>query len=500
MTEKLNQLREIFKELAHLEKAIAVLSWDRQTKMPSGGAKTRGEVMGTLNRLHHERFTSDEISRLLEDLAPWAAEQDPDDTARREIEYAQWAYERATKLTSDYIVERTTKTSAANQAWQKARQDSDYSQFAPHMEDILDLTQRYADFFKPYDHPYDVLLDQYERGMSTQQVMDLFNFVRGHQVELIAAIAEQPQVDSSFLHLNYPIQKQVEAGAEIVAAFGYDFNQGRQDETTHPFASNLGLGDQRITYRAYEDFLNPYLFAIMHESGHAMYEQGIPASLWGGMLYRGTSSGVHESQSRLWENLVGRSKSFWRWYFPKLQAHFPQNLANVKLDDFYKAINRVEPSLIRVEADEATYNLHIMLRMQVEIGLLDGEHKVKDLPQVWNQTIHEYLGITPENDAQGVLQDVHWSWGLYGQFAAYALGNIIGAQFWPHIEKAIPSLEDQISQGDFKPLHGWLVDNIYQHGRKYPPSELVQRVTGEPLKGDAYVAYLKTKFSDIYNL
>jgi carboxypeptidase Taq len=500
MNEKYDQLQTILTELAHLEKAVGVLGWDRNTKMPKGGAKARAEVVATLNRLHHERFTSDEVGKLLEALEPWAADQDADSAERRTVEYTQWAYERQTKLPADFVVERTKKLSAANQAWQTARQEADYTQFAPHMENVLDITLRLADFFKPYDHPYDVLLNQYERGMSTQQVQTLFDFVRGHQVELIAAIAEQPQVDNSFLHLHYPIDKQLKAGEEIVRAFGYDFNQGRQDETTHPFAANLGYGDQRITYRADEHFLNPYLFAIMHEAGHAMYEQGIPEALWGGILYRGTSSGVHESQSRLWENLVGRSKPFWAWYYPRLQAHFPENLGNVSLDDFYKGVNRVAPSLIRVEADEATYNLHIMLRMEIEIALLGGEFTVAELPEVWNERIHKYLGVTPEDDAQGVLQDVHWSWGLYGQFPAYALGNIIGAQFWGHIEKALPDLDAHIAKGDFKPLHGWLVDNIYQHGRKYPPGELIERISGERLNGDAYVAYLKNKFGAIYDL
>jgi carboxypeptidase Taq len=319
-------------------------------------------------------------------------------------------------------------------------------------------------------------------------------------VELIEAIAEQPQVDDSFLHQHFDRDKQLDLSKQLITKFGFDWNRGRRDEVTHPYAQNLGYGDQRMTYWMDEEFFNPHLFAAMHEAGHAMYEQGIPKELSRTPLYGGTSLAIHESQSRMWENLIGRSKPFWEWYFPTLQEYFPSQFGNVKPDEFYKAINRVEPSLNRVEADEATYNLHIMLRLEIEIELMENKIKVKDLPEVWNTRMQEYLGISPTNDIEGVLQDVHWSYGYLGYFATYALGNLVSLQLWEKINQDIPDLEDQIRKGEFSKLLEWSNKKIHRHGSKFEPEEIVERVTGSKINGELYIKYLNKKYGEIYGL
>lgn len=387
-----------------------------------------------------------------------------------------------------------------SQAWKKAKEDNDFPHFQPVLEKLLDYNLRYIELFKPYDHPYDVLLDTYEPEMKTADVKEIFSTIRPQQVELIEKIAAQPQLDDSVLHQFFEADKQLAAGREVTAKFGYDWQRGRQDAVTHPFATNLGYGDQRITYTVDENYLNSYLFAIFHEAGHAMYEQGVSKHLYRTSVYGGTSLAIHESQSRLWENLVGRSKPFWEYYFPKLQELFPSQLENTTLDDFYKAMNKVEPSLIRIEADEATYNLHVMLRLEIEMELIEGKLAVKDLPDAWNSRTEEYLGLTPPNDSQGVLQDVHWSMGYMGYFSTYALGNLVSAQLWEKIYETYPDMDDQIRSGDFSNLFNWLNEQIYQHGSKFEPQELVERITGSKITGEPYIKYLNDKFGELYGV
>jgi carboxypeptidase Taq len=500
MEKKLKKFKAIVNEAADLYRASEILGWDQETNMPPGGAESRGNIRGTLEKLSHERYTSDELARLLEELESEADQFDPDSDDARLIRYIRRDTERKKKLPSEMVAEKAKLLPPANQAWRQAREESEWSIFEPHLEKLVDLTQRTAEYYKPYDHIYDSFLDEYEPGMKTREVQAIFNGIRPKQVELIEAISKQPQVDDSVLFKNYPKGEQIEMGVDIITKFGYDFNRGRIDEVHHPFASTMGYGDNRLTYRVDEKFLNTFVFAVMHESGHAMYEQGIAKELDHTPLYEGTSLGLHESQSRLWENLVGRSKAFWEWYYPKFQKRFPAQAGGVSLDDFYKAVNKVEPSLIRVEADEATYNLHIMLRLEIEIGLLEGEFKVKELPEVWNTRFKKYLGITPKNDAEGVLQDVHWSFGLFGYFSTYALGNLISLQIWEKVNSEIPNLEDQIRAGDFTALLSWLQDKVYRHGKKFEPQELVERVTGSKIDGGPYIKYLNKKFGEIYGL
>lgn len=499
MSKKLEQLKAILAEIADLGKAAAVLGWDQQVNMPPGGAEARGNQLALLGRLAHERATSPELGNLLEDLQAEAVHLDPDSDEARLIKVAARDYEKATRVPADFVVEMTQVTTQAFQVWVEARQKSDFALFRPHLEKIVELAHRYIGFFPPADHPYDVLLDNYEPGMKTAEVKAIFDTLRPQQVALIQRIGQRTQVDDSFLHQPFDERRQWDFGVEVITKFGYDWQRGRQDKSPHPFTTSFSVNDVRITTRVDPNFLNPMLFGTMHECGHALYEMGINPAYERTALEGGASLAVHESQSRLWENLVGRSLPFWEHFYPRLQEYFPQ-LSGVSLDKFYKGINKVEPSLIRVEADEATYNLHIMLRLELEIALIEGTVAVKDLPQVWNAKMQEYLGVTPPNDAEGVLQDVHWSNGYLGYFATYALGNLISAQLWEAIHRDIPDLDDQIRAGRFDALLSWLREKIHRHGRKYEPQELVERVTGSRIDAAPYLRYLNAKFGPIYGL
>ncbi|MEJ2484578.1 MAG: carboxypeptidase M32 [Anaerolineales bacterium] len=500
MQEKLKELKEILGTMADLGHAAALLSWDQETYMPPGGVESRGHSLATLGKMTQEIGTDEKVGKLIEELEPWAAEQDPDSDDARLVVVFRRNYDKAVKVPPEMVAERAMLSTQAIAAWQEARHKSDYAIFEPYMEKIVDFNQRYVELFKPYDHPYDVLLDDYEPMMKTADVKKIFADLRPKQVALIEAISKAEQVDDGVLFKHYPEKDQLDMGVEIIKALGYDFNQGRQDKVTHPFMQTIGFGDIRVTYRVDENFFNTYIFSIMHEGGHAIYEQGMPKSLSRTPLYDGASLAIHESQSRMWENLVGRSLPFWEWYYPKLQQRFPEQTRGVSLETFYKAVNKVEPSFIRVEADEATYNLHIMLRLEIEIGLLEGTFKVSELPQVWNDRFEEYLGVRPKNDAEGCLQDIHWSMGLFGYFSTYALGNLVSLQLWEKINQDIPDLDDKIRSGEFGDLLGWLHKKVHVHGAKFYPQDLIQRVTGSKINGDAYIKYLENKFSGIYGL
>ncbi len=497
---KLAQLKEILNEVADLSFASALLSWDQQTYMPPGGNEARSYQIATLDRLAHVKFTSPEVGQLLEDLKPYAAQLDSDSDEARLIRVTSRRYEKLTKVPSQWVAEFSQVTSEAQQVWQEARAEANFAKFQPFLERIVDLRRQYAHFFQPYDHVYDPLLDDYEPGMKTAEVQKVFSVLRQQQVRLIQAITERPQVDDSFLHQSFDEQKQWDFGVEVITRFGYDWKRGRQDRSPHPFTTHFDVGDVRITTRFSPDYLASALFSTMHECGHALYEQGVDPSLRRTPLASGASLGLHESQSRLFENLVGRSREFWIYFYPRLQEYFPTQLGHIDLETFYKGINRVQPSLIRVEADEATYNLHIMLRLEIEIALMEGSLEVKDLPEAWNNRMRDYLGLTPPNDAQGVLQDIHWSSGYIGYFPTYALGNLISAQLWECLQRDIPNLSDQIRQGEFGDLLAWLREKIHRHGSKFEPQELVQRVTGSKIDPDPYLRYLKVKFGEIYGI
>ncbi len=498
MSEKLEQLKEKLGEVADISNAASILSWDQQVNMPPAGNEARGQQLATLSKIAQEKFISDEVGRLIEDLKQELDGTDTDEAAL--VRVAARNYDKARRVPPSFIAEQAIVTSKAFEAWMEARSKSDFSIFRPHLEKVVELVHKYVSFFPPADHPYDTLLDDYERGMKTADVKAIFDGLRPKQVKSIQAITSAKQVKADFLYKKYNEKKLIDFGVNVITKFGYDWNRGRQDKAPHPFETNFSINDVRITTRYEEDNPLATLFSTMHESGHAMYEQGINPAYERTPLSGGTSLAVHESQSRMWENLVGRSLPFWEHFYPELKKTFPAQLDGVSLKAFYKAINKVEPSLIRVNADEATYNMHIMLRLELEIGMVEGKITVKDLPEIWNAKMQEYLGITPPNDAKGVLQDIHWSGGAIGYFSTYALGNLVSAQLWEKINKDIRDLDDQIRKGNFSELLAWLRRNIHQHGQKYGPQELVEKVTGSRITPEPYVRYLAKKYGEIYGL
>jgi carboxypeptidase Taq len=500
MEEKLTKLKTLLAEIDDLMHAAAVLGWDQQTYMPSGGAEDRGNQLGTLARLEHERWVSDEMGKLLDDLAPLAAQLDPDSDDACLLRVVRHQYEKRTRVPARWVEEFSTATTLGQEAWIKARKTADFSAFQPFLQHNIDLRREYATFFAPYEHVYDPQLDDFEPGMKTAEVQAIFNELRIEQVALVKEIASRPQVEFGFLFQPYADQAQWDFGVEVITKFGYDWNRGRQDRVVHPFCTGFGQGDVRITTRVDPNYPGAMLFGTMHECGHALYDQGHDPAHKRTPLSNGASMALHESQSRMWENLVGRSMPFWKHFYSRFQQGFSSQLGNVSLETFYKAINRVQPSLIRIEADEATYNLHIMLRMELEIALMEGSLAVKDLPEAWNARMQEYLGLTPPNDTKGVMQDVHWSGGMVGYFPTYALGNLVSVQLWEKIQQDIPDLASQFEQGEFGALLGWLRKNVHAYGAKYEPQVLVQKITGEKINPKPYLRYLKAKFGAIYGL
>jgi len=496
---KLQQLKTLLAEIADLNQITALLDWDQQTYMPPGGAENRGYQLATLQQIAHTKAISDEIGKLLDDLQLYASQLDPDSFDACLVRVARRNYENETKVPTEWVVKFAMTTTAAHEAWAKARAENDFHHFQPHLERILDLAHRFAGFFAPYEHVYDPLLDIFEPGMKTTDVKAIFNLLRPQQVKLLEQIASCPQVDNSFMSLTYDEQKQWSFGVEAITKMGFEWDRSRQDKTLHPFTTSFGWGDVRITTRVFPNYLASALFGTLHEAGHAMYAMGSDKSFDRTPLFGGASAGIHESQSRMWENLIGRSYPFWQHFYPRLQELFPSQLGNVALETFYKGINKVQPSFIRVEADEATYNLHIMLRMELEIALMENQLQVKDLPEAWNSRFQEYLGVTPPDYSNGVLQDVHWSGGLIGYFPSYALGNLIAAQLWERISADIPDLPDQIRQGEFVAWLAWLREKVHSHGNKFEPKQLIQHVTSSKIDPAPYMRYLEQKYRAIYN-
>jgi carboxypeptidase Taq len=501
MATQLQQLRERLGEVFDLRAASAVLQWDQQVNMPSGGAANRASQLATVEGLAHEKFTSDDLGAVLAAARQEAAALDPDSDDPRLVRKVQRDYDKARKVPTDFVAEFARVSALAQETWTRARPANDYASFRPHLERVFEMRRQYADFFAPFDHRYDAMLDDFEPGLKASQVKAVFDELRPRQVALVRAIQERGRpVDDAFLHREYDVQKQWDFGIEVAKAYGYDFERGRQDKSAHPFTTSFGYGDVRITTRFYPNLPTSSIFSTMHETGHALYDQGSRPELDRTPLLGGTSLAVHESQSRMWENFVGRGRPFWTAFLPRLKSYFPTQLGSIDLEAFYRAINKVEPSLIRVEADEATYNLHIMLRFDLELALAENSLDVQGLPEQWNAKMREYLGLTPPNDSQGVMQDVHWSTGLMGYFPTYALGNLIAAQLWERIRADLPGLDEEIARGKFASLLAWLREKIHQHGGKFEPIELLQRVVGTGLSAKPYLRYLETKFGEIYGL
>jgi carboxypeptidase Taq len=501
MESKLAELRARLTEIDDLNSANALLNWDQSTYMPPGGAQARGRQQATIARLAHAKATDPALGKLLDELRPHAEALPFEHHDAALIRVARRGYERLTNIPAELVGAFYAHVSASYQAWTAARPAADFAAVQPFLERTLELSRRMADCFPGYEHIADPLIDFADYGMRASSVRALFAELRAELAPMAHAITAQPPADDSCLLQQFPEAEQLAFGERIIRRFGYDFARGRQDKTHHPFATKFSIGDVRITTRVKEHDLSEGLFSTLHESGHAMYEQGVNPAFEGTPLAGGTSAGVHESQSRLWENLVGRSRPFWEHYYPQLQAAFSAQLGKVELDTFYRAINKVQRSLIRTDADEVTYNLHVMIRFDLELALLEGSLAIKDLPEAWNARYSEDLGITAPTHTDGVLQDVHWFSGpIGGSFQGYTIGNILSAQLFDAARKARPTIDNELKQGEFGTLHGWLREQIYAPGSSFTAPELIERVTGGPLTIAPYLAYLRGKYGELYRL
>lgn len=492
MATSFETLKSRLADINALQAATAIMDWDQQTYMPRGGADARAEHLGILGRMAHETFTSDDTQKLVLDASP----DNEDEQAMLRVVKRQ--LDLATKIPTQLVEDKARLAAHAHEEWVKARAGNDFAGFIDTLEKMFEFARREAEYLGYKDNIYDALLDIYEEGATAADARAMFDAVRGPQVALVKEIQDQPETDDSWLYGTWDIAKQKQFTEKLVQAIGFDFGRGRQDTAPHPFCTGWSVGDIRLTTR-FKDYLPSAIMGSLHEAGHGMYEQGSPAAWDRTPLAGGVSLGLHESQSRTWENIVGRSREFWNHFYPDLQETFPE-LRGYDVDRFYRAINKVKPSFIRVEADELTYNLHVMTRFEIECDVLQGKLAVRDMPEAWNAKYTEYLGITPSTDSEGCLQDVHWSQGSIGYFPTYSMGNLLSYQIWNAMEKDIPVPFRLIGNGDFKPILGWLQEKVYSQGRKYTPKDLVLRVTGKPMDPSEYISGLSAKYRDVYNL
>ncbi len=497
MTDTLALYKAYLREIGKLNSGLALLEWDQRTHLPEKGHPARAEVIGKISKMVFELSVSDELGKYLEELET-RDDLSPQDKASVRVVGREYRRHKAIppKLFEEFAIAR----SRSETAWEKARAASDFESFRPHLEEMVDYSRKFAEYLGYEKNPYDALLEEYEPGMTTAQLKEIIAPLREKLVPFIKRLtSEGKRPSTDFLNGKFPVEKQRELSLRALKAMGYDFKAGRLDTTVHPFTITTGPGDVRVTTRFLPDDVLSGLYSSIHEGGHALYDQGIPDAMrWSG-LDDGASMGIHESQSRMWENIVGRSLPFWQFFQPVLSEVFPQ-FSSVSPEEIYRAVNVVKPSLIRVEADEVTYNLHIMLRFELEEGLINGRIAVKELPELWNEAMERYLGVTPPDDAHGVLQDVHWSGGMFGYFPSYMLGNLYAAQFFAKAKGEIPDLEDDFSRGNFSTLLSWLRENIHRFGKIYKPTELIQKVTEEKPNSRYFVNYITEKYSEIYGL
>jgi carboxypeptidase Taq len=498
--EALARFRGLIRKIKSYEEVIGLAYWDMRTGAPRKGIEGRSEAVGALSEEAFRLAVSDEMGELLSRLREPDVYGNLSRVDRRLVDETAKEYERNRRIPPELYREYVVLTSQAEAFWEEAKARNDFPGFRPYLEKIIDYTNRFIDLWGVKGTRYDTLLDQYEPGMTTAELDRLFGSLRDKLVPLVAAIAgSSAKPDRSVLKGTFEPEAQRRFSLFILKEMGFDFEAGRLDESVHPFATGLGPGDVRITTRYLENDVASALFGTIHEGGHALYEQNIDPELAGTTLHTGTSMGIHESQSRFWENIIGRSRQFWHRYFGDLRAHFPGRL-DTDAETFYRAINYVEPSLIRIEADELTYNLHIVIRYEIEKMIFDGGVKAADLPEIWNAKYREYLGIEPGSDAEGVLQDVHWSGGSFGYFPSYALGNMYAAQFAAAMERDMPDLWELVGSGRLHPIRDWLKERIYRYGKLETPGEIVRRVTGGPLDPSHLTSYLERKYRDIYRL
>ncbi len=495
------ELCERLSELSHLKSTLALLSWDEQVNMPKKGGMVRAQTMSYLAGLHHDRFLAiDDDQCLTKAKKLLDADKLPDREAAivREVWHE---FQRAKNLPTEFVKKMTQVTSESHHVWAEARETNNFELFLPHLRQIIELKRQEAEYVGYDESPYDALIDTFEPGMTASQIAPIFAELKNFLVPFLHQIktAGQP-VDRKMIQGNYAIEDQIVYNTFVAEKIGYDFACGRIDASTHPFTETIHPEDVRITTRYDKHDLMYAILTTTHEVGHALYEQGLPCECFGTPLAEAISFGIHESQSKLWETHISLGKPFWDYFYPKLRKAFPHPLEKVSPSDFYKAVNSVQPSLIRTEADEVTYDLHIILRFEIEKGLIEGTIQPEDLPELWNAKMKEYLGIRVPNDRLGVLQDVHWSSGYVGYFPSYALGTLYAAQFFAKMQKDIPTLDDEMAKGEYGAIKTWLRKHVHAHGRYYTAGKLVEHVTGKPLSAQFFIDYIKTKYSSIYKL
>jgi carboxypeptidase Taq len=493
------RLHTIDRECRHLEKAAAVLQWDQETQLPPEGVEDRAEQLALLQGIWHRKFTDPETGDL---LAAWEAAGDSGEFPPAERDFCRVLrrnYDRAVKLPGDLVRDAARAEGLSRAAWIAARQNNDFPSFIPHLKAMIGFAREKAGHWGfEGDRAYDGLLALYEPGLTARQVEALFTPLREGLTGLLQKIARASPPEDVFQGREYPLEEQARFNRELMEGLGFDTRRGRLDTSVHPFTSSLGFNDIRITTRYAPDHVLSGIFSTVHETGHAFYELGFSPELRGSCLAEGASMAIHESQSRLWENVIGRSRPFWDYWLPRLKAHFPQQLSGVGAEAFYRAVNRVRPSLIRVDADEVSYALHVILRFELEKQLFDGRLGLEDLPGAWGRSMKELIGVEPSSDAEGVLQDVHWSMGSFGYFPSYALGNLYGLQIWEKLRRDIPETETLIREGNFGALRRWLGEKIYCRGCGMDPADLLRELTGENLSVAPFLRYIKEKYTLLY--
>ena len=482
-------------QIADVRYAVAVLQWDQETYMPAGSIRYRAQQIATLSETAHKLFTAGKIGQLLETLA---GRGDLSEDQHKNIELSLYDYNKLKKLPSTFVRAMSEAVSKSYQYWVEAKAANSFKIFEDSLDKLIHLKRREAGQLGWEGHPYNALLNDYERGCTVTFLDAAFNQLQSPLKELLSKINRQPQVDNAFLQKHYPSQLQWQFGLDVIKQLGFDFETGRQDISAHPFTTSFSSTDVRVTTRISENDFGNMCWSCIHEAGHALYEQGLPGEEYGLPLGEYASLSIHESQSRLWENNVGRSRSFWQHHFPLLRTYFPEQFQHVEPAHFYKGINRVQPSLIRTEADELTYHFHVMIRYELEKGLIEGSVQTHEIPAYWNELYEKYLGIGVPDDRHGCLQDVHWSHGSFGYFPTYSLGSLYAAQFYDAACKQIPDLEQHILNGRTRPLLEWLRDRVHRHGRKYTSDELCKNITGESLNSVYYLEYASKKYRDIY--
>jgi len=504
MTKPLERLHELDRIARRASNISSLLQWDQETCLPEKAVEGRAEQLADIEGIVHDRTTDPELGRLLLSLGSTTENPGGDESLpaldRDFLRVMRLDYDRNTKIPKELAVSMARDEGLSQDAWVHARKANDFSAFEPHLTRMIAYAKKKAEYWGFAEHPYDGLLDEHERGMTESMVDGLFTPLKKRLVSLVERIGKKTQIDKSFLQCIYPVDAQDAFGRTLMRDLGLDVGRGRLDLSAHPFTTTLGVDDVRITTRYFPGNMLSGLFSIIHETGHAMYEQGFGVAIRSTSLAEGASMGVHESQSRLWENVIGRSRAFWDGRFPALQTAFPTQLGRVSPDAFYRAVNVVEPSLIRVDADEVTYSLHIILRFELERKLFNGTLAVKDLPAEWNRAMKDILGVVPANDADGVLQDVHWSIGAFGYFPSYALGNIYGLQLWNAMRRDLPGVDGDLRDGRYQVPLTWFRHHIHEQGRRFPPAELVRSVCGESIDSKAFIDYLETKYTELYGL